>query len=82
MFTELPHRHLSPAAQSPSMSFPHLTFLAFTRSAMGDSADAPEIVQPAAIAVAMRAIKADFDRTVRASPTTAEELVLMRTPVE
>lgn len=44
-------------------------------------ADAPEIVQAAAIAVAMRATKADFDRTFALHPTTAEELVLMRTPV-
>lgn len=44
-------------------------------------ADAPEIVQAAAIAVAMRATKADFDRTFALHPTTAEELVLMRTPI-
>jgi glutathione reductase (NADPH) len=43
--------------------------------------DAPEIIQTAAIAVAMRATKADFDRTFALHPTTAEELVLMRDPV-
>jgi glutathione reductase (NADPH) len=40
--------------------------------------DAPEIVQGAAIAVTMRAKKADFDRTFALHPTTAEELVLLR----
>jgi glutathione reductase (NADPH) len=40
--------------------------------------DAPEIVQSAAIAVTMRATKADFDRTFALHPTTAEELVLLR----
>lgn len=43
--------------------------------------DAPEIVQAAAIAISMRATKADFDRTFALHPTTAEELVLMRTSV-
>lgn len=41
-------------------------------------ADAPEIVQAAAIAITMGATKADFDRTFAMHPTTAEELVLMR----
>jgi glutathione reductase (NADPH) len=40
--------------------------------------DAPEIVQGAAIAIAMNATKADFDRTFAMHPTTAEELVLLR----
>lgn len=40
--------------------------------------DAPEIVQAAAIAVTMKATKADFDRTFALHPTTAEELVLLR----
>lgn len=40
--------------------------------------DAPEIVQSAAIAVTMKATKADFDRTFAMHPTTAEELVLLR----
>lgn len=40
--------------------------------------DAPEIVQSAAIAITMKATKADFDRTFAMHPTTAEELVLLR----
>jgi glutathione reductase (NADPH) len=40
--------------------------------------DGPEIVQAAAIAVAMGATKDDFDRTVALHPTVAEELVLLR----
>lgn len=41
---------------------------------------AGDIMQAAAIAVGMGATKADFDRTVALHPSTAEELVLMRTP--
>jgi glutathione reductase (NADPH) len=41
-------------------------------------ADAPEIIQMAAIAIAMGASKDDFDRTVAVHPTAAEEFVLMR----
>lgn len=41
-------------------------------------ADAPEIVQAAAIAITMGATKEDFDRTVALHPTAAEELVLLR----
>jgi glutathione reductase (NADPH) len=41
--------------------------------------DAPEIIQCAAIAVRMGATKQDLDATVALHPTTAEELVLMRT---
>ncbi|MBP9086409.1 MAG: glutathione-disulfide reductase [Kofleriaceae bacterium] len=41
-------------------------------------ADAPEIIQMAAIALAMGATKDDFDRTVAVHPTAAEEFVLMR----
>jgi glutathione reductase (NADPH) len=40
--------------------------------------DAPEIVQAAAIAIAMGATKDDLDRTVAIHPTVAEELVLLR----
>jgi glutathione reductase (NADPH) len=40
--------------------------------------DAPEIVQAAAIAIAMGATKEDLDRTVAIHPTVAEELVLLR----
>src|SRR5262249_28786501 len=40
--------------------------------------DAPEIVHSAAIALTIRATKADFDRTFALHPTTAEELVLLR----
>lgn len=43
--------------------------------------DAAEIIQAAAVAVTMGATKDDFDRTVAVHPTSAEELVLMRTPV-
>ncbi len=41
---------------------------------------AAEMVQMAAIAVKMKATKADFDATVALHPTAAEELVTMRTP--
>jgi glutathione reductase (NADPH) len=41
-------------------------------------ADAPEIVQTAAIAITMNATKADFDRTFALHPTIAEELVTLR----
>lgn len=45
---------------------------------LGD--DAPEIVQSLAVAYAMGAKKADFDRTVAVHPTLAEEFMLMREP--
>lgn len=41
-------------------------------------ADAPEIIQMAAVALTMGATKDDFDRTVAVHPTAAEEFVLMR----
>jgi glutathione reductase (NADPH) len=41
--------------------------------------DAPEIMQGIAIAVAMGATKADFDRTIGIHPTAAEEFVTVRT---
>jgi glutathione reductase (NADPH) len=41
--------------------------------------DAPEIIQATAIAVRMGATKRDFDATIALHPTTAEELVLLRT---
>ena len=41
---------------------------------------AAEMVQMAAIAVKMKATKADFDATMALHPTAAEELVTMRTP--
>jgi len=41
-----------------------------------------EMIQCAAIAVKMGATKADFDRTMAVHPTSAEELVTMRIPVE
>jgi glutathione reductase (NADPH) len=41
---------------------------------------AGEMTQMAAIAVKMKATKADFDATVALHPTAAEELVTMRTP--
>jgi len=42
--------------------------------------DAAEIIQAVAIAVKMKATKADFDATLALHPTAAEELVTMRTP--
>src|SRR5580692_7044614 len=45
---------------------------------VGDAA--AEIVQAVAIAVKMKATKADFDSTFALHPTAAEELVTMRTP--
>ncbi|MDB5606576.1 MAG: glutathione-disulfide reductase [Bradyrhizobium sp.] len=45
---------------------------------VGDSA--AEIIQAVAIAVKMKATKADFDATFALHPTGAEELVTMRTP--
>ena len=40
---------------------------------------AAEMIQMAAIAVTMGATKADFDATMALHPTTAEELVTLRT---
>jgi glutathione reductase (NADPH) len=45
---------------------------------VGDAA--AEIIQAVAIAVKMKATKADFDATVALHPSAAEELVTMRTP--
>jgi glutathione reductase (NADPH) len=45
---------------------------------VGDSA--AEIIQAVAIAVKMKATKADFDATFALHPSAAEELVTMRTP--
>ncbi len=42
---------------------------------------AAEMIQMAAIAIGMGATKEDFDRTVAVHPTSAEELVTMRSPV-
>ena len=42
---------------------------------------AAEMIQMAAIAVKMKATKADFDATIALHPTAAEELVTMRMPV-
>jgi glutathione reductase (NADPH) len=42
--------------------------------------EAAELVQVIAIAVKMKATKADFDATMALHPTAAEELVTMRTP--
>jgi glutathione reductase (NADPH) len=39
---------------------------------------ADEMIQGFALAVKLRATKADFDRTVAVHPTAAEELVTMR----
>ena len=46
---------------------------------IGDSAD--EMMQGFAVALKMGATKADFDRTVAIHPSSAEELVTMKTPV-
>ena len=43
--------------------------------------DAPEIVQALAVAVRMRATKADFDATMALHPTSGEEFLTMRTKV-
>jgi glutathione reductase (NADPH) len=45
-------------------------------------ADAGEIVQGFAVAIKAGATKADFDATIGIHPTSAEEFVTMRTPVE
>ena len=45
-------------------------------------ADAPEIMQGFAAALSAGATKADIDRTIAIHPTTAEEFVTMRAPVE
>ncbi len=45
---------------------------------VGDTA--AEIIQATAIAIKMKATKADFDATFALHPTAAEELVTMRTP--
>src|SRR6201991_1649118 len=45
---------------------------------VGDTA--AEIIQAVAIAIKMKATKADFDATIALHPTAAEELVTMRTP--
>ena len=45
---------------------------------VGESA--AEMIQLVAIAVKMRATKADFDATMALHPTAGEELVTMRTP--
>ncbi|MBT0964185.1 glutathione-disulfide reductase [Denitromonas iodatirespirans] len=43
-------------------------------------ADSGEIIQALAVAITMGATKADLDRTLAVHPTSAEELVLLRTP--
>ena len=42
---------------------------------------AAEMIQLAAVALGMGATKEDFDRTMPVHPTSAEELVTMRSPV-
>jgi glutathione reductase (NADPH) len=42
--------------------------------------DAAEIVQMGAIALGMKATKADFDRAIAMHPTAAEELVTFKSP--
>jgi glutathione reductase (NADPH) len=43
--------------------------------------DAAELIQLAAVALTMKATKADFDATMAVHPTAAEELVTMRVPL-
>jgi glutathione reductase (NADPH) len=43
--------------------------------------DAPEIIQTLAIAVKLKATKAQIDQTIAVHPTAAEEFVTMHTPV-
>ncbi len=43
-------------------------------------ADSGEIIQALGVAISMGATKADLDRTLAVHPTSAEELVLMRSP--
>jgi glutathione reductase (NADPH) len=45
---------------------------------IGDNAD--EILQGFAVAVKIGATKADFDNTIAIHPSSAEELVTMKTP--
>ncbi len=47
---------------------------------VGDNA--AEITQAVAIAIKMKATKADFDATIALHPSAAEELVTMRTVTE
>jgi glutathione reductase (NADPH) len=47
---------------------------------IGDDAD--EMLQGFAVAVKMGATKADFDNTIAIHPTSAEELVTMKSPVQ
>lgn len=47
---------------------------------IGDNAD--EMLQGFAVAVKMGATKADFDNTVAIHPSSAEELVTMKTPLQ
>jgi glutathione reductase (NADPH) len=42
--------------------------------------DAAEIVQMAAVAIGMKATKADFDRAIAMHPTAGEELVTFKSP--
>ncbi len=42
--------------------------------------EAAEMIQVAAIAIKMKATKADFDATMAVHPTAGEELVTMRAP--
>lgn len=44
--------------------------------------EAAELIQVVAVAVKLKATKADFDATMAVHPTSAEELVTMRTPTE
>ena len=45
------------------------------------AADAGEIIQGIAVAIKAGATKTDFDKTIAIHPTSAEELVTMRTPL-
>ena len=72
-------------ADSPTRAMMKLVVARDTGRVLGCHIVAPaaaEMIQIAAIAIRMGATKADFDRTVAVHPTMAEELVLMRKPVD
>ncbi|KAJ4968437.1 hypothetical protein NE237_015138 [Protea cynaroides] len=67
----------------PDRIFMKLSVCAKTNKVLGlhmCGEDSPEIVQGFAVAVKAELTKADFDATVGIHPSTAEELVTMRTP--
>lgn len=70
-------------SQNPERTFMKLIVDRKTDRVLGVhmvGADAPEIIQMAAIALKCGATKAQFDATIGIHPTAAEEFVTMRTP--